>query len=831
MPLLGEKPAEEPWDWVQLRGGRKYVGSWWGEDEFGNKTYLGCVNDPAWRGYHRALANYIGAEGYTGIFVDNPGNSCICPDCQREWQRYLRERYTPEDLRAFFGVGDYANCELGGENWAFDTKRFRAESVGAFLGAIKDGGEQARGKGNFFLVANGTWSVFKPAGNGLGLVSWANNGIDITFMEKRYHYLGNWQMPILPGLSWNSLDEQVTDHKMVQGLDAVTWPGVRPDAISRPQYQKQYELAFCQALALDGVFIDGADINVMRRNPARERLFGWLRTHRDWTRTGESIAEVGLFVQYDDIYLGYDQAADSVRGFEVARRALQSSGVLHDYVMSSNCTPERLAKYRMVIVPSPRIITDEQAAALRAYEEAGGTLIITGPSGDLTEAGTPRERSLFGEDLTKEFTQSYFKPALSMMYGGKYKSPLYDVLAAPHASSLPLEGLSCINAPGVVVSVRRPADDEVLVNLLNYNVEFGIEDDGKAYRIAGEGEVHSQTDLDVIVPVPEGMHAVSAEWLAPGDEAGQPLEVTSMAGGVGFVVPEIEMLSIVRVKLADGAAEGGALDEARTELASEAHALPVYTASDVDLVPATGPVADAPPSDTPLVLRYSHHIGIVAEPGQTARSQITCVPWADQGGSAVYWTLTPDGRIAARGTVAGVEPGEITIDPAGGGLTTLGVDAGGECFSVAVEGGGLLVPAHNGQRLHFAGSTPPMYFHVPEGTETVPLRLQTRDEKCVCRVWDARGELVMDLQGETGALVYDPDARMDTEPKKPSTTYMELDIPVAEGAAGIWRIEYTMGPEVRWATFRAEASLYFDDGFYGYLSLRPEDLRVPAGNG
>ena len=58
---------------------------------------------------------------------------------------------------------------------------------------------------------------------------------------------------------------------------------------------------------------------------------------------------------------------------------------------------------------------------------------------------------------------------------------------------------------------------------------------------------------------------------------------------------------------------------------------------------------------------------------------------------------------------------------------------------------------------------------------------------------------------------------------------MELDIPVVEGAAGIWRIEYTMGENVRWGTFRAESSLYFDDGFYGYLSLRPEDLRVPKG--
>ena len=825
MPLLGEKPAEDPWDWIQLRGGRKYLGSYWGEDSFGNKIYAGCVNDPAWRTYHRALANYIAAEGYTGIFVDNPGNMCTCPDCQREWQRYLRERYTVDELRQYFGVSDYADCVLEDPKWAFDTRRFRAESVGAFLGAIKDGGEQARGDGNFFLVANGTWSVFKPADHGLGLVPWAEHGIDITFMEKRYHYVGNWQMPILPGLSWNSLDEQVTDHKMVQGIDAVTWPGVRPDSISRPQYQKQYELAFDQALALDGVFIDGADINVMRRNPARERLFGWLNTHRDWTRTGESIAEVGLFCQYDDMYLDHSQVADSIREFEVARRSLQNAGVLHDYVMSSNCTPERLAKYRVVIVPGCRTITDEQAAALREYAEGGGTLVVTGPTGDLTEAGTARNGPLFGADMARDFTQSYFKPALSMMYGGKYKSPLFDVLAATAAEPLDLAPMACINSPGVVISARRIDGDEMLVNLLNYNVEFEIEDDGKAYRIAAEGATHTQTDVEVVVPVPEGMHAVSAEWIAPGDEAGQSLEVMSMEGGVRFVVPRVEMLSIVRLKLVEGASDGASLDDARVALESDGGGRPVYSAAQVDLVPVSGPVATAPESDTPLVLRYSHHLGIVSEPGEEARALIECVPWETEGKEAVYWTVGPGGEIVEEGTVS---TGDTAMVDAGAAYA-LGVDAGDECFSVQVEGGGLLIPAHDGQRLHFAGSTPSMYFHVPEGTGTVPLRLQTRDENCVCRVWDARGELVMDLQGETGALVYDPDLRMDTEPKKPGTTYMELDIPVVEGAAGVWRIEYTMGEGVRWGTFRAEPSLYFDDGFYGYLALRPEDLRVPRG--
>ena len=87
---------------------------------------------------------------------------------------------------------------------------------------------------------------------------------------------------------------------------------------------------------------------------------------------------------------------------------------------------------------------------------------------------------------------------------------------------------------------------------------------------------------------------------------------------------------------------------------------------------------------------------------------------------------------------------------------------------------------------------------------------------------------MVDLQGETGALVYDPDLRMDTEPKLPGAIYMELDIPVVEGAEGIWRIEYTMAPERVWGTFGSDASLYFEDGFYGYLALRPEDLRIPV---
>lgn len=81
------------------------------------------------------------------------------------------------------------------------------------------------------------------------------------------------------------------------------------------------------------------------------------------------------------------KSTDYLQGFYAA---LVDARIPVDFVHENELTPQRLAPYRLLILPNFAMMSDAQAAALTAYARGGGSLLATYKTGLFTETGAPR---------------------------------------------------------------------------------------------------------------------------------------------------------------------------------------------------------------------------------------------------------------------------------------------------------------------------------------------------------------------------------------------------------------------------------------------------------
>jgi hypothetical protein len=115
----------------------------------------------------------------------------------------------------------------------------------------------------------------------------------------------------------------------------------------------------------------------------------------------------------DSVYEGQHRYTSS---FDGAYAALLQEHVPFDIIGSAGLTPERLAKYRVLIVPDAVIMSDQQSDTLRKFVASGGALISTARTSLLDSKGAPRQSfalaDVFGADYENplNYETSFIKP-------------------------------------------------------------------------------------------------------------------------------------------------------------------------------------------------------------------------------------------------------------------------------------------------------------------------------------------------------------------------------------------------------------------------------------
>lgn len=103
---LGPRPVENPLALLEKNADGTPI-SQKGYGIGGMREYWGCLRNPHWRAVLKAWVKQGVDRGVDG-FIANYfyRHNCLCEHCQRDFRRYMKQRYTADELRAKFGIDD-----------------------------------------------------------------------------------------------------------------------------------------------------------------------------------------------------------------------------------------------------------------------------------------------------------------------------------------------------------------------------------------------------------------------------------------------------------------------------------------------------------------------------------------------------------------------------------------------------------------------------------------------------------------------------------------------------------------------------------------------------
>ncbi|MGK2860975.1 MAG: beta-galactosidase trimerization domain-containing protein [Chitinophagaceae bacterium] len=134
------------------------------------------------------------------------------------------------------------------------------------------------------------------------------------------------------------------------------------------------------------------------RNALNEsNAFHFVKTNSKILEQHVPVAAVGIYysqptrVSYRTKSVEADEFGTDIRGMETV---LMENHIPHDFILSDQLSKERLQKYKLVILPNVRWMSDKEIELLKNYVKEGGNLVATYASSLFNEEG--KERSDFG---------------------------------------------------------------------------------------------------------------------------------------------------------------------------------------------------------------------------------------------------------------------------------------------------------------------------------------------------------------------------------------------------------------------------------------------------
>lgn len=547
---LGPRPEADVTDWLQRDADGdfvrfyRYTGDFYPPYE-PNHRYAACVNNPAWQQWLFAVTRLCAEGGYDGVFVDNSGSQrCHCVFCQQAFREFLQGRYTPAQLERLLGIGALEETRLGapGEGLVWvETQRFWIESLRRHQVAIKRAGEAARP--GFMVFPNGGHG--RPEH-----VKLAYCDSDYIMFEKSIGDYGTnpgmARFKVVEEIAVKKYNDNIYEYKLTEA----TRSGVKPIILSRggyPRREPELDLnhhAACLGMAEAAAFGSG----------------GGFLIRPDYRTFGPALNLYRRF--FDDnahLYTGYRTSApvgvlafpeqklygnqDHITLLQRVTRALSDEHILFDYLLEEDARPERLAEFAAVVAPGIRFVAQEQVAALDAYVQAGGCLLVTDPlpEFDMTLTALPEAPlSALGE------------AAVSHGEGRVRRLPTVPRRGIGEALSdlvgRDLRALTTAAGPApmsVRMNARRGAANgahRLVVHLLNYGTPLGVEGPPPE---AVEG-------LELVLPA-AGLQAPRAQAWTPEADGPRAIAVTRREDELRIAVPAFGVYQVITL---DGNDEG-----------------------------------------------------------------------------------------------------------------------------------------------------------------------------------------------------------------------------------------------------------------------------------
>ena len=559
---FGKKPAADPITWMQHGPGPRHPG----KDDL--KVYEPCTNHPEWQRFLKAVVRTIARCGYDGVFSDVNSLYCFNECCRALFAKYLPQRYSAADMKRLFGFSSARQIRLGkkGEGllWV-ETQRFRAWSMARLFAILEKEGERIRP--GFFLLPN-----LSPFANVDGVRMRIGDSKDV----------GRWAQTC----KWLMFEEMQQPGRF--GADTVS------------DYILQYKFAFASGI-LGGMLLyhahdrDGIALSMAEAGAGgagcliqgnyncpevRTQYHSFWRKNRELFEGLRPWSQVGVCFIYDELY--WDNL-DHLRAVYRIRRHLSDEHVLFDLVVEQDFTPAALRRFRAVIVPAARYLSDERIKMLRDYVRSGGILVVAGKCAGSDELGVRRTQDAFASwgpvskkqgqasiisvgkgfcalvndldalvpprsfelfDLTEEeandikvvMARADAKPA-----DRRKPSPLLRLLRSLAGDDLAAAGPRAPAAVRVSAFVKEGKNEGLLVaHVLNYNVPIR--------GVGQSGPPVAARNLRFSLPLPSGWRVSSVEALEH-EAAPKSLQFSQAAGRLDVTLPELSIYKVLAIGL------------------------------------------------------------------------------------------------------------------------------------------------------------------------------------------------------------------------------------------------------------------------------------------
>lgn len=360
---LGPRPVKDPRDLLA----RNADGSLMASNNYsigGMREYTACLNNPHWRAVLKAWAKRGIERGVDGYVVNYfYRHDCHCEHCQKGFRSHLKERFTPEQSMARFGIRDVAKhefAEIAGWHDPKTSTPLRRESLAWSQLACKEAFDDV-----FVRHARS----LKP---GLLLAQWNHLG--------DFNQINGDERCMLPGRLWGRDEDYLwystggaacfTDLKEgVLGEGTLQSRYVRGAFDGKPFTLGKYESTRIRVAIAELAANGGAPMGFYANfadEAAREeivRYYRFLGANDGVYRGNRSHAEVLLLYPRTSVHDGDVAAVDR---FRRAGKKMLDGHVLFDVLPDDRLTPSRRAAYRAVIDPAKKADLPAGLSAFRA---------------------------------------------------------------------------------------------------------------------------------------------------------------------------------------------------------------------------------------------------------------------------------------------------------------------------------------------------------------------------------------------------------------------------------------------------------------------------------
>lgn len=301
------------------------------------------------------------ADSLTDINIDAAGGGMLFG----ETSQFLAEHGLSPDVSPTYENIRLANPALqtpvGRLRWA-ETVTFWCYSIGDQLLEMRQAGREVNP--DFFVMPN--WGVMQRV---MGAIGRAEDGKNVRYWTK--------------GARWQMYEED--------SATGIIAPGVVLD------YDMELRYAFAcgmQAMLLPYTFNDRDVIDVHHAETAasggsafvtlfehpeiRSKYQKFYDAHPELFEGYQSAAKVALAHYFDQShYIN----PEHIRQVQALNRFLADQQIPFDHIIETDTDPQRLAQYKVILLPNIVFISDAQVQAFQGFIDQGGTIIVIGETG------------------------------------------------------------------------------------------------------------------------------------------------------------------------------------------------------------------------------------------------------------------------------------------------------------------------------------------------------------------------------------------------------------------------------------------------------------------